>query len=259
MEVCLSLEYAPRGLVGVLVPQANTTVEPEMQILMPRGISTITARLTSLEDTIEARLIDYYEGLENTLGQFANAPIDAIAVGCTGASYLVGRAREAELVKRWSNRAGVPAITTGLAVVEALNAIGARKVGFVSCYPPKLTEASAEYWSSHGFEVGHVVSAFNEQSDFHPIYSLRAQNASEALTHLRGPEHDAIVLLGTGMPTLRPIADVANDAGPLVLSCMLCLALCCVQQIGDQKILARNVRDWSNANEWSSRLKRFGV
>lgn len=250
----MTLEYAPRGLIGVFTPQANTTVEPEMQVLLPPGFAAINARLTSPKDTIEDRLIDYYDTLEDSLTQFANAPIEAVAVGCTGASYLVGREREAELVDRWSQAAGVPAITTGLAVVDALNALGARKVGFVSCYPPALTKASNGYWASHGFEIGEIAGSFNEDSDFHPIYSLRAGNASEALAELRGYEHDAIVMLGTGMPTLQPIADAAGEGGPPVLSCMLCLAWRCVQQIVGDEPSADTVLAWSDGDGWSQRL-----
>ena len=39
------LEYAPKGLVGVLTPQANTTVEAEFSILKPPSIGLITSRL----------------------------------------------------------------------------------------------------------------------------------------------------------------------------------------------------------------------
>ena len=250
----MALEYAPRGLIGVFTPQANTTVEPEMQILLPPGYAFLNARLTSPKDTIEARLVDYYDTLGESLFQFANAPIDVIAVACTGASYLVGREREAELVRSWSDRAGVPAITTGLAVVDALNALGAKRIGFVSCYPPALTEASNGYWASHGFEVGEVAGSFNEDSDFHPIYSLRTANASEALTELRGPDHDAIVMLGTGMPTLQPIANVAHWDGPPVLSCMLCLAWRCVEQMGGRMPSADTLLAWSHGDRWMERL-----
>ncbi len=59
----MTLQYASKGLIGVSTPQANTTVEPEMQILLPKGITPITARLTSSKSTIEDRLIDYYDTL----------------------------------------------------------------------------------------------------------------------------------------------------------------------------------------------------
>ena len=53
------LEYAKRGLIGVLTPQANTTVEPEFTILWPAGVAMLNARLTSPKKTIEERLVDY--------------------------------------------------------------------------------------------------------------------------------------------------------------------------------------------------------
>ena len=46
-------------LLGVLTPQANTIVEPELWTLLPEGWSMINARLTSKKSTMEARLIEY--------------------------------------------------------------------------------------------------------------------------------------------------------------------------------------------------------
>ena len=43
----MSLEYAQDGLIGLMTPQANTTVEPEMGILLPPRMGMISARLTS--------------------------------------------------------------------------------------------------------------------------------------------------------------------------------------------------------------------
>jgi maleate isomerase len=43
----MPVEYAPKGLIGVFTPQANTTVEPEMAILTPPGHAFINARMTS--------------------------------------------------------------------------------------------------------------------------------------------------------------------------------------------------------------------
>ena len=57
----MSLEYAPRGLVGMLTPQANTTVEPEFNILWPRGVAMINARLMSGKASMTDRLVDYFD------------------------------------------------------------------------------------------------------------------------------------------------------------------------------------------------------
>ena len=46
------LEYAKRGLVGVLTPQANTTVEPEFRVLWPAGVTMLSARLTYAEPLV---------------------------------------------------------------------------------------------------------------------------------------------------------------------------------------------------------------
>ena len=54
----MSLEYARRGLVGMLTPQANTTVEPEFSLLWPSGVAMINARLTSDKSSMSARLAD---------------------------------------------------------------------------------------------------------------------------------------------------------------------------------------------------------
>jgi maleate cis-trans isomerase len=46
-NIIMTVEYAPHGLIGVLTPQANTTVEPEFWIMLPPGIALINARMMS--------------------------------------------------------------------------------------------------------------------------------------------------------------------------------------------------------------------
>ena len=101
------VEYARKGLIGVLTPQANTTVEPEFAILMPPGYAFLNARLVSDKPTISARLDDYFATMESTITQFANAPIGAVAFACTGASYLQGIKREQAAVEAIENARGI--------------------------------------------------------------------------------------------------------------------------------------------------------
>lgn len=54
----MSLEYAPRGFIGLLTPQANTTVEPECNILFPdwRCVRAVDGVECSAASLIEMRL-----------------------------------------------------------------------------------------------------------------------------------------------------------------------------------------------------------
>jgi maleate isomerase len=162
----MSLAYARNGLLGVLTPQANTTVEPEFSVLLPPATAMLTARLVSARPSLNDRLRDYVAGLDATCAQFANAPLGAFAFACTGSSYLVGPEVEDAAVAQLSTR--VPFITAGRAVCEAFAALGAKRIGLVSPYPPDLTEASAAYWTARGFEVARIFFHGNARRSFPP-------------------------------------------------------------------------------------------
>jgi maleate cis-trans isomerase len=263
----MTVEYAPDGLIGVLTPQANTTVEPELWIMLPPGVAMINARMTSDRSSLEARLVDYFDQIEKTVEQFHNAPVGAFAFATTGASYLAGIPREREVVETIGQRMGVPLITAGRAVVLALETIGAKRIGIVSPYPEGLTKASIAYWQEHGFVVDGVVQIATRSDEFHPIYSIPAANARQGLDQLESKRLDAIVMLGTGMPTLEPILERPQVGGAPVMSCMLCLGwasidagLCSVPILkfasyrGNLLCELRNQRDTSNVMI----LVRFG-
>jgi maleate isomerase len=251
----MSLEYARRGLVGMLTPQANTTVEPEFNLLWPNGVAMINARLMSDKPSMSDRLVDYFDNYEAALRQFANATVGVVAAACTGASYLAGREREAALTKEIEANHGFPFVTAALAVVDALNALKARKIGLVSPYPEDLNRASIGYWQSHGFEVADVANAFNADSSFHPIYSLGGSAASQALRTLEGKPLDAIVMLGTGMPTLHPIADAIGWNGAPVMSCNLCLAWRAIEALKKSPPRRETLQDWLGGKGWVAQLK----
>jgi maleate cis-trans isomerase len=250
----MQLEYAPRGLVGMLTPQANTTVEPEFNLLWPDGVSMINARLLSDKATMSARLVDYFDRYSASLKQFANAPIRVAAAACTGASYLAGRTREAALVTEIGKANGYPFWTAALAVVEALRLLGASRIGLVSPYPDDLNAASIGYWESHGFAVGKVARVFNTEAAFHPIYSLEGAAAVRALREMESETLDAIVMLGTGMPTLRPLRDALGWNGPPAMSCNLCLAWRAVEALDGREPALASLRSWINGEPWAKRL-----
>jgi maleate isomerase len=244
-------EYAARGLIGLLTPQANTTVEPEFNILLPPGYAHLNARLVSGRATIEERLVDYFERLEVSCAQFANAPLGAIAVACTGSSYLVGRDREDAILSALSSRRGMPAYTAATAVVDALRKLGARRIALGSPYPESLTRQSVAYWQSRGFEVAQVQSLPLDAGQFHPIYALPGEMAAGLIERLSVEKAGAILLLGTGMPTLRALGQSGGKSGMPVLSCMLCLGWRAVDLLAPG---GADIAPWVDGSAWRARL-----
>ncbi|WP_431283814.1 maleate cis-trans isomerase family protein [Humitalea sp. 24SJ18S-53] len=248
----MSLEYAPRGLLGVLTPQANTTVEPEMALLLPPGMAMLNARMCSDKDSMIARLLDYMDGLEASVAQFANAPVGAFAFACTGASYFAGPANEDAKVAAIEAARQKPFITAGRAVCDAFRVLGAQRIGLVSPYPPDLTEAAVGYFSARGLTIERVAGAALQTAAFHPIYAMAADTAEAALHGIDTTGLDAIVMLGTGMPTLRPI--LGWKGGTPVVSCMLSLAWRSVCAIEGRAPDRTSLEAYMRGDGWGARL-----
>lgn len=251
--------YARKGLLGVMTPQANTTVEPETALLLPDGFGMIAARLTSGCADMNDRLIDYFAQIGETAAQFANAPVDAIGFACTGASYLVGPADEAKAVARVEADRGIPLITAGRAIADALRCLSARRIGVVSPYGDALTEACVDYWTRQDLVVIEVVQVRQDATAFHPIYAHSGDVALDGLRRLeRVSQVDAVVILGTGLPSLTAIAasPYLGAARVPVLSSGLCLAwrlvLAAMREAPSAAILHR----WLSGDHWKGRLAR---
>lgn len=247
-EGSAALEYGK--VLGLLTPQANTTVEPEMHALLDAArYSVITARLTSALADSRERLIDYLDRLEATLAQFDVAPLAAAGFACTGSSYLVGRADEEKRLAAASRAAGCPVLSAAQAILAALSDLGARRIALVSPYPQWLAAASERYWRDAGIALTGVVGLPQDLADTRGIYGLTTARLQALLAGLDVGGADAVLLSGTGMPTLRTIASL--EAGPPVISSNLCLAWLLERRAGGAQPLER----WLAADApWRGRL-----
>jgi maleate isomerase len=251
----MSNEYAPRGFIGVLTPQANTAVEAECGILFPAGVGMLAGRLTSAQPGMEDRLVDYFDTLDASVLQFGGTPLRALGFACTGASYLAGRDREDEVFQRLSQRLSCHVTSSALAVVDALHALAARRIALLSPYPESLTRHSIGYWESRGFAVGSVVQAKNSASGAaHPIYGIGSDAAIQGLAELRGHGCDAVVMLGTGMPSLRAILETPRVDGAPVFSCTLALAWRSMRALEGAECSADSLLACIGGDDWRERF-----
>jgi maleate isomerase len=244
-------EYGARGVLGIGTPQANPTVEPEVSSLMPGGVNLQATRLTSPVQDSRDRLIDYIENLGQAPRTFDVLRLDAFGFGCTGSSYLIGAAREAEIVAAAEQEFGYPIITSALAVCAGLEHLGVRRVALASPYPDWLEEAAIAYWEAAGFEIVDTVRIETGQADTRGIYGVTSAQAMERLAALDVSAADGVLLAGTGMPTLGVLGDIESQTGLPAVSSNFCLAWAMLRIVD----LAPNLADETLLSGWQARFR----
>jgi len=216
-------DYGARGRFGLLAPQANPTVEPEFRRLAPADTELYVARLTSRSDDPRTRLTEYLERLPETLAQYDTLRLDAVAFACTGSSYLLGAAREAEILQAAQAVIGAAVETASGAILRALARLDARRIFIVAPYPDWLRDAGITYWQQAGLEVVGTATVPIGRADTRGIYELQSADAAATLAGLDTSGADAVLLSGTGMPSLAPLR-ARRWQQPPTISSNLCLA-----------------------------------
>lgn len=208
------------GGVGALVPPENPTVGVELRALLPRHLPVHVAALPVIPGTLKERLLGYNDALTATAGTLSASRPDVAYFACTGSSYLVGPDRDAALHGAIDAAGAGRGLTAARAIVETLDQLRRRRVLVVSPYPDWLTDLAVAYWSAAGLAVAGVrkVPAPNG------IYAITPDEVTGLLRELRPEPDTAVLLSGTGMPTVEAIAAIGDGLGVPVLSSSLAAA-----------------------------------
>lgn len=221
----MTREYGALIRAGLIVPPANSTVEPEMAAYLPRGAAIHAARLpgTVEQDTsrgLEDRIEGYLAALPDAVRSFGGMDLDAICLMHTGCSYVVGPQGEDRLREALDLSGAPHAFSAAEAIAEILAELGARRIALVVPYPDWLSRAAVSYWENRGLTVVDVA----KPPDVVSIYEITPEQVLNCIRRLELKGTEAIVLSGTGMASLRALQSYAPSSAIPVVSSNLCSA-----------------------------------
>ena len=208
---------------GLLVPPANTVVEPEIGGLMPPGAALYATRLPGMVEHetgrgLDKRIEDYIAALPKVVRSFGGMALDAVCLMHTGCSYVVGVEGEARLRETLALGGANHAFTAAEASAQTLSALGAGRIALVLPYPDWLAEASVAYWTARGYEVVDVA----KPRDVVSIYEIPTEAVLEAIGRLDTTKADAVLLTGTGMATTAALEACAPGSATPFISANQC-------------------------------------
>lgn len=219
---------SPRARIGVLVPPGNPTVEPEFYRMAPPGVSVHFARLQAPPSDgppggaggMEERTHAYREGLDGPAQALGEVRPAIVLLAHTASSYALGWGREQPLVDRIASLCRAPALLAAQAVWTALRHLGVTRLALGTPYPESISRQGRAYWETAGFQI----VGYHRLADVTDIYAESEERAAELARRADAPAAQAVLISGTGLPTVGALERLERELGkPVVSSNQACL------------------------------------
>jgi maleate cis-trans isomerase len=199
---------------GLLTPSSNTTQEPEFFAALPSDVTLHTGRVAYRDITPEEQMRCVLE-LESESRKLADAEVDVIVFAATAPTLAKGKGYDEVLIKRMEDASGRPATTAATAFVDALHAVGAKKIALGQPWSKTMEKPMVAFMQAHGFAVVHsevvgIVASIE-------LGRVGPDNAYELGLRADRPEADAIIMPGGNWRCMSIIERLEQKVGKPVI------------------------------------------
>ncbi|PRW63343.1 maleate cis-trans isomerase family protein [Actinopolyspora mortivallis] len=203
----------PRLKVGVVVPATNTSVQPEMEAMRPRGVTNHTGRMLtadlSISDEIGSLVNSYREATYQAIESLTPCYPDCVVLGFSPEIYWDGAEHHAQVIASMqSATGGIPAIMSPDAISAALDAYGARRIALITPYVPVGDDTASRFFIDTGYDVATVRGLGCSNPAL--IAHVSEAQLRDTIKEIDVRDVDAIVQIGTNAAMTR-LAAVAEQ------------------------------------------------
>ena len=230
--------------IGLVVPSSNITVETEVPALLARHASARFSFHSSrmrMHTVSPEQLRAMNAQRERCTGELADAGVDALLYACLVAVMAQGpgehRRTEDAVTAQLAAAGQRPAVLSSAgALVQALAALGARRIALVTPYLRPLAQQVVNYLESEGFDVlDWAALEVDDNAEVGCIPGGRVMAAARGLD-LSGA--DALVISAcVQMPSLELISPAEEEFGLPVLSAATAGAYSLLRHLGLPAVL----------------------
>ena len=198
--------------IGMIIPSVNSMTEPQFNRYAPPGLSVHVAR-ARVAGPWKRPLAAMAEEIATSARLLADVVPDLIVFHCTDTSMTQGPQGERRILDIVRDATGIEAVATSRMVIEALQALGLRKLVLLSPY--KSNQAVMDYLHASGFTVVANIALGLESLEFAEVSP--AQWLDLARMHDR-LDADGTFLSCTNTRQIEAIAEIERALGKPVVN-----------------------------------------
>jgi maleate isomerase len=206
-----SIDYGTRAKIGMMFPSANFVAEPQMNAMLPTGVSLHATRLHL--DT--ENHLSMLERTEEATALLADAEVDVIAFHCTGVTMydldIVDQVK-----RRMASVTSTKTVVTADAIVAALRLLGARRIVLVSPYLQETNEREKAFLAHHGITV--LADRGLQLTSAAAFGAVTPQEWYDHVLAMRRPDADAYFLSCTAIKSSETIDALEAELERPVIS-----------------------------------------
>ena len=198
-----------RGTVGLIKPTHRPGSLEELIRLLPEGIGVIPL-FVGFQRGNEEEFRAAVQAYEDRVEELAKLGVDLIHPEGAPPFMVHGYKGEEKIVKQWEEKYKRPIVTASQTQVEAMRALGVKKILGVTYFTGSINDTFTRYFIEAGFEI---LAMEGMSVAFEDVGRLASQEvyAHTRKAFLRHPGADAIYMLGSGWRTLDIIKPLEED------------------------------------------------